>query len=427
VANREWRSLQLELRDQGGGWQLAMPGFNVLHALADGQWIEQALLPWLPQIERLFGPGAATAHEWLREKLAARYLHGRCLDATARQVRHCLLRSAALARVLRRILRHRPPRQPQSAAYTALWLHEAYWTGLERRAPQLVLFCYLALQRDFARPGDDLGALRARFRALGLSPAGWRFLCRCGEWAYDGLLPDDAAPEDRVPFEWLVALVEWQAAAGLRQPLHACFVDGLVAAGAFCRGGDGRVTVALDPRLARVAAAQVAGPRGAGHSPGHAMRSEPIDLDEWIRVLRWLLRERPALDRNQWRAGWPALRRAHDRWLRRCLERGWNSRVGPFSADGWSVRPLTTAGALVAEGRRMRHCVASYVNACLAGQYRLFTVEHPETGEPAATIGLRRRDGEWQLGQVRGPNNAAAGPALEQLGLAVLGRYRGAE
>ena len=54
-----------------------------------------------------------------------------------------------------------------------------------------------------------------------------------------------------------------------------------------------------------------------------------------------------------------------------------------------------------------------------------FTVEHLETGEPAATIGLRHRDGEWQLGQVRGPNNAAAGPAMEQLGLAVLGRYRG--
>lgn len=423
VANREWRSLQLELRDQDGAWQLAMPGFNLLHALADGQWIEQALLPWLPQIERIFGPGAATAHDWLREKLAARYLHGRCLDATARQVRHCLVRSPALARVLRRIPRHRPPRQPLSAAYTALWLHEAFWTRLEGRAPGLLLFYYLAARRNLVRPGDDLGLLRARCRALGLSPAGWRFLCRFGEWAYDGLLPGDEAPEDSAPFEWLVALLEWQAAAGLRQPLHACFVDSLVAAGALRRDAGGRVAVVLDPRLARVAATQVSGPLGAGRVAGPG----PIDLDEWIRVLRWMVKERPAFDRNQWRAGWPALRRAHDAWLRRRLERGWDSRVGPFSVDGWSVRPLTTAGELVAEGQRMRHCVASYLDACLAGRYRLFTVEHPETGAPAATIGLRQQGGEWQLGQVRGPHNAAAGPAMEMLGLEVLGRYRGAE
>ena len=74
---------------------------------------------------------------------------------------------------------------------------------------------------------------------------------------------------------------------------------------------------------------------------------------------------------------------------------------------------------MIDEGRRMRHCVADD-----QGRYRVFTAEHPKTGEPAATIGLRLVEGQWQLEQVRGRRNQAVEEGLERVAQEVVGRYR---
>jgi hypothetical protein len=324
----------------------------------------------------------------------------------------------ALARVLGKITPYRPPREGQSITYSRLWIQVKMWGELDRIAPGLVLFYYLALRQQQIRPGQHLGALRARCRQLGLSPAGWRFLCRFGEWAYEGLLRFDEPGEDAVPFENLVAWIEWQARAGLRQPLPACYAQSLREFGAFRWYPELRAEVMLDPRLARVAEAHAPGPRGAGR--------EPIDFDDWQEMLHWLLTEELEFDANQWRAGWPALRRARDKWVSTRLDLCWDSAVGPFTVDGWRVRPLTSGHDLVAEGQRMRHCAERGIRDCHAGRYHLFTVEHPETGAPAATIGLKLVDGAWRLHQVKGQGNAEAGEAMERIGAVVLERYRGA-
>jgi len=417
VANREQRLLQLELRDRDGCWQTAVSGFDLDHPLADGRWLTQALLPWLPRIERDFGPAAEAVHTWLLRRLARHFGHPQILAATERQIRNCLQGAPALAQVLRRIRRYAPRRLPTSFLYIQLWRREDFWTGLERRAPHLVLFSYLAQRYGTLRPDDDVGVLRARCRELGLSPAGWRFLCRFGEWAYEGLLMDYEAAHGPPPFPNLVPYLQWLAAAGLKQPLPAIYAYSLEKAGAIGWPPEhAHPIVALDPRVARVLEAHAAGPEGQGRAP--------IPYGEWPTMLRWLMRVRPELDRNQWQAGWPALRRAADKWRQAKMGERWASAVAEFTIGEWRVRPLTCGRELAAEGRRMRHCVADLSESCQAGIYRVFTVEHADTGAPQVTIGLQLKNGAWQPGQARGPKNAD--PTAEMVAIAndLLTRYR---
>ena len=412
VANRERRRLQLELRDAQGEWQLSLLQFDLNLPLGEEGWAVQVLLPWLPQIEADFGAHAAEAFEWLRQKLLRHFGDG--LQATERQIRHCLLTEPALARVLRRINPHRPSGQRESSVYSELWSRTALWAELDRKAPNLVLFYYLAVHHGQIHAGAQLGDLRARCRELRMSPAGWRFLCRFGEWAYEGLLLSD--PDGQSAFEKIVAYVQWQAAAAIKQPLPAVYAETVVDARAFGRDEADYMVIKLDPHVARIAEA---------HAPGPGGGRQPIDFGQWQTILGWLAHERPALDANQWRAGWPALCRAHLGWLRRRFDLRWESRVGPFEGEGWRVRPLTSGLELLEEGHRLQHCAERYICACHQGRYRMFTVECPKSGAPAATIGLVRKEGAWRLDQVRGKANQNAGEAMDRLGAVVLGRYQG--
>jgi hypothetical protein len=141
-------------------------------------------------------------------------------------------------------------------------------------------------------------------------------------------------------------------------------------------------------------------------------------------VLKWLVQAGPELDRNQWQADWPALRRAARKWRQAKMQEPWASAVAEFTIGEWRVRPLTCAGELAAEGRRMRHCVADLVEACQADIYRVFTVEHADTGAPQVTIALRLKNGAWQPGQVRGPKNADPTPEMLAIAEDLLTRYR---
>ncbi|MFO7597477.1 MAG: hypothetical protein R6W92_14180 [Desulfocurvibacter africanus] len=191
-----------------------------------------------------------------------------CLQATERQIRHCLLTEPALARVLRCVGRHRPAGQSESQVYSELWSRAPLWAELEQKSPGLVLFYYLAVRQRQIPAGAHLGNLRACCRRFGLSPAGWRFLCRFGEWAYEGLLLLD--PEYQAPFQEIVAYIEWQAAAGIKQPLPSAYAESLEIADAVRWPEYDRAAIAVDPRLARVAETHAPGPRR--RSPGSRRR-----------------------------------------------------------------------------------------------------------------------------------------------------------
>jgi hypothetical protein len=64
---------------------------------------------------------------------------------------------------------------------------------------------------------------------------------------------------------------------------------------------------------------------------------------------------------------------------------------------------LSSPSHVVDEGRRMKHCVAAYVQRVQRGEYALYRMEAPAN----LTIGLRKSVSGWQLDQVRGVCNRA--------------------
>lgn len=418
VADRAQRRLRLELRDADGCWRASTEPFNPLLPLADTAWLEQVLLPWLPQIERRFGCGAEEAHGWLLKKLARRFARPEAVRATSRQISLTVLTRPVLARFLLRAHRFRPQGEPVSQTYNLLWRHEHRWMTLRLRSPGLMLLRYLFLLQGLLEPGDDVGALRASCRDLGLGGAGWRFLCRHGDRAFEDLLPRRAT--GGIPPDLLIAYVQWQAEAGLRQPLPACYARAILAHAADWRlEAYGDYVICLDPRFGRLSEAHLPAPHGDGRPP--------IDFADWSRVLDWLAVMRPRLDRNQWRSGWPALRRAAADWDLRRENHRWDCALGAFRRGRWQVRPLTRGRELLDEGQRLRHCVGGYIPRCLRGEYRVFTVEDAESGAPRVTIGLLRGNDGWLLDQVRGKRNREPDDEMKSLAREVWQRYCRAE
>lgn len=102
-----------------------------------------------------------------------------------------------------------------------------------------------------------------------------------------------------------------------------------------------------------------------------------------------------------------ALRRVHDELAER-LNRSENDELAsmvippPPVAGTDAIVPLVSAVEILAEGREMHHCVASYVRPVAAGRVYVYRVLAPER----ATLCLRSdRDG-WELEQIKGPANA---------------------
>lgn len=101
------------------------------------------------------------------------------------------------------------------------------------------------------------------------------------------------------------------------------------------------------------------------------------------------------------------LQRVHDELAER-LNRSANEEVAsmvipPPPVPGTDeIMPLASAAEILAEGREMHHCVASYIRPVAAGQVYVYRVLAPER----ATLSLRSgRDG-WQLEQIKGLANA---------------------
>jgi hypothetical protein len=71
----------------------------------------------------------------------------------------------------------------------------------------------------------------------------------------------------------------------------------------------------------------------------------------------------------------------------------------------WKIRELLSSGELIAEGRQMRHCVASYAQSCAKGICSIWTMDsETEQGiEKRVTIEINRKQNE--ILQVRGKMN----------------------
>jgi hypothetical protein len=91
-------------------------------------------------------------------------------------------------------------------------------------------------------------------------------------------------------------------------------------------------------------------------------------------------------------------------------------RVGGEGAPRvWTVRELTSTKALVAEGREMRHCVATYAHECLAGVCSIWTLEVEGAHGRSKVLTVEVRSAARLIWQVRGRCNTR--PGLKHLGI----------
>jgi len=146
--------------------------------------------------------------------------------------------------------------------------------------------------------------------------------------------------------------------------------------------------------------------------------------DEWTRVLGWMRDRQPAFDRNQWRAGWRAIRRKYQKWQRlNPAPRAWHSLLPAFEQGGLRVRPLTSTYDLAQEAYQMQHCVEDYAKSCLAGNYRLFSIAEIAGERPLATASLVKENTYWKIDQIKGRFNKDPEARAAKLGRVIQQKY----
>jgi hypothetical protein len=414
VMSRTHRAIYLEVRDVDGTWQRSQLSFNILKPLSSAFWLDQALLPWIQRIERIFGGRAVDAHWQLRQSLEHHFHHADFLKATSRQIGYHMVPEPALLEVIRLLRRWKPKLKQNNETYCSLWEEESVWTNLARFYPQLVHLYYLARSGGLLEAGAGLGKLRSTCLELGLNRAGWRFLSQYGEAAYKALVPRGA--EIDFALTELLAYVDWQARANIAGPFNELLGVSAHYYGSVQDEESGQCTYILDPRLARA------------HQDYRDAKELSDDEEEeyqydWSRVLMWMRDHRPEFDRNQWRAGWPAILKAYKNWLLLQPDQlQWSSLLEPFTRGKWRIKPLTGSNQLAVEGMRMKHCVAGYAEQCHEGEYRVFAIEKAESGKPTATVGLKKAGDGWALDQVQGKFNRKAGKKVSAVAKKILKR-----
>ena len=145
-------------------------------------------------------------------------------------------------------------------------------------------------------------------------------------------------------------------------------------------------------------------------------------------MLNWLEEQRPVLDKNQLRRGWKYLaRRAADWKLEleqanylKLLE--WDSLLPELDLGRWRIVPITDAWALRREALERRHCADQYLDECIGGTSKLFSVRNA-TGKSVATIGIERFRRSWRVFGFRGFANRDVPEELVGLDREVLRRY----
>lgn len=71
----------------------------------------------------------------------------------------------------------------------------------------------------------------------------------------------------------------------------------------------------------------------------------------------------------------------------------------------WTIRELLSSKALVAEGRQLKHCVATYASSCARGHCSIWTVEVESYEGIVKSLTVEVRSGMRLISQVRGKAN----------------------
>jgi hypothetical protein len=85
----------------------------------------------------------------------------------------------------------------------------------------------------------------------------------------------------------------------------------------------------------------------------------------------------------------------------------WSPIVRSVVYDGLRFVALTSAGALMQEGKQMSHCIGGYERICRESSVRAYSVRQSKTDKPVATIAVRNIGSGWEVTEFKGLRNAA--------------------
>jgi len=150
------------------------------------------------------------------------------------------------------------------------------------------------------------------------------------------------------------------------------------------------------------------------------------ELPHFDSVLDWFTATKPVIDKNQIKQGWAYLEKTSIEWHQQhdalydayeelideypswyCavaeLKEDWLSAVPP--GNPYLLVPLTTPHQLFEESKTMHHCVVSYIDDCISGEVRIFSVREASTNQCIATAELSVQSGQWKVVQLKGKHN----------------------
>ena len=161
-----------------------------------------------------------------------------------------------------------------------------------------------------------------------------------------------------------------------------------------------------------------------------AIRDIPLftqydELPHFDSVLDWFIATKPVLDKNQTKRGWNWLEKSSEEWHQieelyglseeqineypnwSCAltdhNQFWLSVIPPGNL--YRVLPLTSPRQLMEESKMMRHCVVTYLDDCIRGYVRIFSVRICSNDARVATAELTNRTGQWRVTQLKGKHN----------------------
>ena len=401
-----------------------------LPCLPNGGWIEGFLLcRWTQMGEVLIDHGRCGAAEsWL--STVKRILWAAVRRSTYwRKLRHALHDALELDSEVLGWCRHGRSRHVNHVVTNrqyneALSFRFAYEV-IARDNPNLIWLYTFMLEEKINLPfGDPIWAMKTWLTKNGITPAGWRLLANGCERDF-AHVRDWIGPEgelDGRDFElvsWLRFIPKLKRQIPLRGALQKLFLHD-----SFKWTDEGKVRfrnvdISLPTFNILLAEAERRQKKGS---------LKPFINEDLVEVMTWLEAEHPEFDKNQIKSGWNGLAKQAVNWKVECeaydtlfLLR-WESCLPAMEIGSWTVLPLTDAWQLREDALRQHHCADRYVQECLSGGYRLFSVRNAK-GKRVATIGIELKGDEWKSFGIRGVANAAVEGALQGMDKEVAERY----
>ena len=309
--------------------------------------------------------------------------------------------------------------------YNRTLAQRATYEQIKHDNPNLVwLYTFLLAEEISLPPGEAISSMKQVLCSHGVTPAGWRLLAKGCERDFIHVRDWVGPPNEQ--HSRAIALVNWLRLAPklrLHQPVRGA-LQRLFLHDSFGKFGPGGISfrnVPISLATLNVLLAE-AGQRSGTVSYQTFVEREVVDVMTWLQV------EKPILDKNQLKAGWPCLARRAQFWKaerqaeERLSELRWESCVHRITIGQWTILPITDAWQLREEALRQHHCADSYIRECLSGTIRVFSVQRRD-GRRVATIGIERKDNGWKSFGIRGLANAPVKRALFGLDQEVVARY----